>query len=193
MTGRAAPEAAAADRDAAETVAERLVRAYGDHDVEALSALYAEDAVIRVGDLEFQGRDAAARFWSDWFTAFPDVSSRIERTFFESGRFVLDWTETGTHMGRLRIGDLEIPARGRSLCWRGVSIYELSGGQIATVDYYVDRLRAAEQLVRQVAVALDIWTRLTRMAARRRERDRKRVKRATGPARERSHPHQPRR
>ncbi len=166
MSNTATRQTALADLADVERIVECLVSAYADHDTESLRSLYAEDVVIRVGELEYHGRDGAARFWDDWFTAFPDVSSRIERQFIDPGRFVLDWTETGTHTRRLRMGDLEVPARGRQLSWRGVSIYELVGSEIATVDYFVDRLRAAEQLVGPVAAVLAIWARLTRLATR---------------------------
>jgi predicted ester cyclase len=119
---------AGAEHHAIEDLVERLMSAYGAHDVDALTRLYAE----------------------------------IERTIVEPGRFVLDWTERGAHLGRLRMGGFAIPTRGRSLSWRGVSIYELADGEIASVDYFVDRLVAAEQLVKPVALALRLWTRLTR-------------------------------
>jgi steroid delta-isomerase-like uncharacterized protein len=166
MTGLASQHASGSGRPVADKMIEQVLSAYGAHDAEALSALYARDAVIRIGDIEFRGRDGVARFWGGWFAAFPDVSSEIERAFVEPDRFALDWTEQGTHVRALSIGELTIPARGRSLSWRGVSIYELSGGEIVSVDYYVDRLLAAEQLMKPVAIALALWPRLTRMAAR---------------------------
>lgn len=146
-------------------VIEELLGAYDAHDVKALRVLYAEDAVIRVGELEFHGRDRIAAFWTSWFAAFPDVSSTIERATSEGRRVVLDWTERGTHRRQLRLGDFSVPARGHLLCWRGVSIYELDEGEIASVDYFVDRLELARQLVKPVAASLAFWQRLSRAGA----------------------------
>ncbi len=143
-----------AQHGAAEALLERLLSAYSAHDAEALGTLYTEDAVVRIGELEFRGRRAVTGLWAHWFEALPDVSTELERVVVEPSRLWLEWTERGTHRGRIRMGDLVIPGRGRPLCWRGVSVYELSGGEITSVDYYVDRLQAAEQLVKPVALAL---------------------------------------
>ena len=51
-------------------------------------------------------------------------------------------------------GDLAIPPMRGALRWKGVSLYEVTDGRIQTVDYYVDRLQAAEQLVKPVALVL---------------------------------------
>jgi ketosteroid isomerase-like protein len=95
MTGLAAQREAAADRDAVERLME-LLSAYGPHDVKALVGLYAQDAVIRVGDLEFRGRDAVTEFWAGWFAAFSDVSSEIERTIVQPANGPIHANQRGT-------------------------------------------------------------------------------------------------
>ena len=144
---------------------ERALSAYSSHDAEALGALFAEDAVIRMGELEFKGRQAVIELWTRWFEAFPDVSSELERVVVEPSRFWLEWTERGTHRARLSLDGLDLPPRGGSLAWRGVSIYEVLDGETARVDYYVDRLRLAEQLARPAAVGLKLWRGLSRAKA----------------------------
>jgi len=174
MSAHAVQPESAAEHGTVEALLERALAAYHAHDPEALGALYAEHGVVRIGDLEAHGRSAIIDLWRRWFDAFPDVSTDVERIVIEQSRFWLEWTERGTHVGRLCFDGLEIPARGHSFAWRGVSVYELSGGEIERVDYYVDRLRLADELVGPVAVALSLSRQLTRVKAAARRRLRRR-------------------
>lgn len=45
-------------------------------------------------------------------------------------------------------------------------MYEVTDGRIQTVDYYVDRLQAAKQLVMPVALGLAAWRAACRMQLR---------------------------
>lgn len=60
MSAHAVQPESAAEHGTVEALLERALPAYHAHDPEALGALYAEHAVVRIGDLEAHGRTEAA-------------------------------------------------------------------------------------------------------------------------------------
>src|ERR1700680_4961904 len=119
-------------------IAQSVIRTYGEHDVDALAALYAADATLVFPGATFAGRDEIKGMWRGWFDAFPDVASQTHRVWTAADSFALEWTERGAHNGEFVVAGRRIPATGRRLEWTGVSCYEVADGEIRAVRYYID-------------------------------------------------------
>ena len=134
------------DREAVAGIAERVVAHYGAHDADALGGLYSRDCTVAAGAMVLRGREEITAFWKAWFEAFPDVASTNHHTLVDPPHFLFDWVEDGTHTGALRIGGGEIAPTGRRISWRGMSLYTVDGGEIASVLYHADQAALIAQL-----------------------------------------------
>jgi hypothetical protein len=124
-----------------------LFDAYHAHDARALGELYAPDSRLHFPGVELSGREAIRQMWAAWFRAFPDVASEVHEVLEFPGGYAVDWTERGTHSGRLRAAGFDIAATGRQLSWRGVSAYTIGTEGFDSVRYFVDRLDLALSLL----------------------------------------------
>jgi steroid delta-isomerase-like uncharacterized protein len=121
------------------------LKAIEDADVERMAALQTEDFT-----LDFVHHDAfvqepfkkeeAIAFWAAWFSAFPEMDLHVTRTIVADPLVVTEWVFTGTHAGSLGAPVFEnsIPPTGKTIRFRGVTIYELDRGQIRSVQMYLD-------------------------------------------------------
>ncbi len=121
--------------------------AYHAHDPEAMVGFYAPDAVFNFPGIQLRGRDQIKELWAGWFEAFPDVKSEWLPTMGRPGTTALHWEESGTHLGKLNVAGFNLPASGKRLCWRGVSVYVQGEEGFESVTYYVDRFKLALQLM----------------------------------------------
>ncbi len=88
------------------------------------------------------GLAAVKRFFTTFFTAFPDVHFAIDDFFAAGDRVAIRFTWTGTH----RAAFLGIPISTRHVSVPGIDIFHLAGGKIAEVRVAFDRLELIEQL-----------------------------------------------
>ena len=79
-------------------------------------------------------------FWPAWFAGFPEMDLEVTRTVAAETVVVTQWTFAGTNTG-----PLEPPAfgkrlepTGRTIQFRGVSIYDISEGLIQRETLYMD-------------------------------------------------------
>lgn len=119
--------------------------AISDADIERMGVLQTEDFV-----LDFVHRDAFAEepfrndeaiaFWNAWFKAFPEMDIQVTRTIVANPLVVTEWIFTGTQAGLLGppIFENNVPPTGKTIRFRGVSIYELNLGQIKCLQMYLD-------------------------------------------------------
>ena len=84
----------------------------------------------------FKRRLAASR------APFPDTSFEIHDLVAEGDRVVMSWTLHGTH--RAPLG--ELPATGRKIAVKGMTIYDFAEGRISGHTQVVDRLAVLQQL-----------------------------------------------
>ena len=61
-----------------------------------------------------------------FYTAFPDIWSRVEDVLAEGDRVVVRWTAGGTHRGSF----CGVPPTGRSGSTMGIHIFRVAGGRI---------------------------------------------------------------
>ncbi len=101
-------------------------------------------------ELDFVYGDASAsnplsseetkQFWPSWLVGFPEMDYEVTRTIAAEDVVVTQWVFTGTHSVPLRepIFQPPVPPSGRTVMFRGVSIYEIDVGLIQRETIYMD-------------------------------------------------------
>jgi steroid delta-isomerase-like uncharacterized protein len=101
-------------------------------------------------ELDFVQRDAfdnsplsnqeTRTFWPDWFSAFPQRDYHVTRTVAAEEVIVTQWAFSGTHLGPLShpIFGSPIEATGKTICFRGISVYDVRDGLIQRETTYMD-------------------------------------------------------
>jgi steroid delta-isomerase-like uncharacterized protein len=126
---------------------DRYVELYNAGDLEACMELYAEDAVQRMHDGIFEGRDAIRDRLARDLDAFADANYVVESFVGEGDKFADEWTFTGTNTGPFRLPDgSEVPATGRRVEIKGMELVELRDGKIVLDNLYYDFMAAVVQL-----------------------------------------------
>lgn len=79
-------------------------------------------------------------FWPSWFAGFPEMDYEVTRTIAADEVVVAQWIFTGTNAGPLGPPAFGRPLdpTGRTIQFRGVSIYDVSGGLIQRETTYMD-------------------------------------------------------
>jgi steroid delta-isomerase-like uncharacterized protein len=118
-----------------QTVSE-LLDAWNAHDVERLQLLYAGDySGVDIGRaLPQQGPHGIRTAAVDYLRAFPDLRFEMERPVVQGNEAIVTWTAHGTHNGEL----MHIPATGRRVSVRGVSVLTIEGGKVRRGEYIWD-------------------------------------------------------
>jgi steroid delta-isomerase-like uncharacterized protein len=106
-----------------------LLSAWNSHDTSLLAALYSEDFEGQdIGEpTPQQGPSGVVQSFSRYLRAFPDIAFCAEESIQAGDRTVLVWSAQGTHLGPL----MNIPATGRPIVLRGVSVFTVKAGKIS--------------------------------------------------------------
>jgi steroid delta-isomerase-like uncharacterized protein len=113
-----------------------LVNAWNAYDLERLCAFYTpEYEGVDVAQAEPQHgpagiRQMAANYWQ----AFPDLCFTTERIVLDGDQLAIFWMAQGTHQGVF----MRIPATGKAIEVRGVSLLTLESGKIKRAHYIWD-------------------------------------------------------
>src|SRR6201982_366796 len=92
----------------------RGTETFNAHDVDGFAAVLADDVTFAApGGLRGTGRDACARFYASWFSAFPDAHVEVHAVHIHGDVAVEEGTFTGTHDGVLHGPAGDIPPTGR--------------------------------------------------------------------------------
>ncbi len=126
-------------------VVSQLVAAMAGRDIETMQSLHAEDYVVDwvYGDA-FENRpipaEQSAAFFPAWFAGFDEVDYEVKRTIAAAGVVVTEWIFTGTHTGPLGppVFEEQLDPTGRTIRFRGVTVYDVSGGLIQRETIYMD-------------------------------------------------------
>ena len=133
-----------AERSSLEIVSE-YAEALAASDTERMDALRGPEF-----ELDFVYGDASAsnpltseetkQFWPSWLVGFPEMDYEVTRTIAAEDVVVTQWVFTGTHSEPLGepIFQQTIPPSGRTVMFRGVSIYEIDAGLIQYETIYMD-------------------------------------------------------
>ena len=105
-----------------------LIDGWNEHNANKVVALYAQDYeeedVATAG--KHRGPNAAKGSMLLYLRAFPDLRLTAEDIVVQDNCVALSWILYGTHRGPL----MNIPATGRSVKVRGISIMTIAGGLI---------------------------------------------------------------
>lgn len=117
-------------------IATELVAAWNAHDLECALSFYAPDYEgVDVDDrIPHQGHAGVRRMLQRYWGAFPDLQFVGEETIAQGNRIVMFWRACGTHRGPI----LHIPATGRTVNTRGVSLLTIEAGKVKRGRYLWD-------------------------------------------------------
>jgi steroid delta-isomerase-like uncharacterized protein len=123
------------------------VERYNGGDLDACMDLYAEDAVQRMHDGIFEGKDAIRERLARDLEAFEDAKYVVDSFVGEGDKFADEWTFTGTNTGPFRLPDGgEVPATGKPVEIKGMELVEVRDGKIVVDNLYYDFMAAVVQL-----------------------------------------------
>ena len=136
---------ASTGRRSAFEVVSQLVAAMATRDTETMRALHADDYVVDwvYGDA-FENPPTSAEenaaFFPAWFVGFGEVDYDVKRTIVADEVVVTEWVFTGTHTGPLGppVFEEQLDPTGRTIRFRGVTVYDVSGGLIQRETIYMD-------------------------------------------------------
>ena len=103
--------------------------------------IYAKDFVNHgvTRDIGLKEDQAAARGWR---SAFPDLTTKVDKMLVDGEFVTVLWSGGGTNTGT---GN-GLPATGKKLTGRGITIWRISGGKIREEWSEFDQLRILQQL-----------------------------------------------
>jgi steroid delta-isomerase-like uncharacterized protein len=121
-----------------------LERIWNSQDRTGISALFAAGAVFRdmAFGVEKHGRAEIRELMDGTWRGIPNLKTELTRLIPHGDWVASEWTLTGTHTGDFP----NLPATGRSLLIKGVSITQVQDGKIVCQRDYYDRARFLEQL-----------------------------------------------
>jgi steroid delta-isomerase-like uncharacterized protein len=130
-----------------EEAIERYNRAWNDHDLDAIMAMHAADAVFEnhtAGEAA-QG-DEVREHIASIFESWPDIRFETRRLYARDGVVTQEWTATATHTNTMRRGDLVAEPTGKTIEWRGVDVIPFENGQVKRKDVYSDSVSILRQV-----------------------------------------------
>jgi steroid delta-isomerase-like uncharacterized protein len=126
---------------------DRYVERYNAGDLDACIDLYAEDAVQRMHDGIFHGRDEIRRRLAVELTAFPDARYTVVSFVEDGDTFADEWTLTGTHTGPFTLPDgAQLPPTGKRVVVDGMEYVRVRDGKIIADNLYYDSAAPLFQL-----------------------------------------------
>lgn len=123
----------------------RDFEALSRRDAEGMKASYADDAVIEFVPLGvvLRGSDELKRFFTELFTAVPDLETNYEVAAVSDGTVVVEWRIHGNFTGGPFQG---IEPNGRAVELRGVDVMKIENDRIAHNTAYYDSMNFARQV-----------------------------------------------
>jgi steroid delta-isomerase-like uncharacterized protein len=128
-----------------------VARSYFDdltnkRDLDFVDRLFTDDIAFHdpaiVPDGEAHGLPEVKRFFSVFFTAFPDLHFSMDDFFAEGDRAAIRFTWTGTHRAEF----LGLHLTEKHVSVPGIDIFRIADGRIAEVRVAFDRFTLVEQL-----------------------------------------------
>jgi ketosteroid isomerase-like protein len=111
----------------------RLRDAVNAHDLDALVDCFAPEfrsELPTFPDASFVGSENVRRNWDRIFSSVPDITAEIVRSTSDADTVWVEWQQQGTQQD------------GRPHLARGVVIFTVAGGQIASNRFYVHPVRS---------------------------------------------------
>lgn len=115
---------------------------YGKRNAAILDKLIAEDFRHHAPMPTPQGREGYKQFIAGFWQAFPDAVSTTEDLLVSGNKAAARYVMRGTHQGEF----MGIPATGKPVEVRGISIYQIDNGQITEEWVQPDVMGMMQQL-----------------------------------------------
>jgi len=146
-TKRELYEIAASTQMEARAVAERGMKAFNAHDLEAMSRDAAPDIEATApGDIKLKGPQAVKEYNQNFVTAFPDARVEAKNIFTQGNTVIVEGIFTGTHDGTLKTPMGDVPATGRKVRGEFVQILEVDRGLVKRDSLLYDQVQLMTQL-----------------------------------------------
>jgi steroid delta-isomerase-like uncharacterized protein len=136
------PAASAESAEKKRAVARRVFEEiFNQGKFEVADEIYAKDFVNHgvTRDVGLNEDQAAARGWR---SAFPDLKMTVDKALVDGDYVTVLWSGEGTNTGE---GN-GLPATGKKLKGRGITIWRISGGKIREEWSEFDQMRIMQQL-----------------------------------------------
>ncbi|MCA9927274.1 MAG: ester cyclase [Anaerolineales bacterium] len=126
-------------------IVSQFVAALSAQDTETMESLHAKDYVVDwvYGDA-FENppgsAEESAAFFPAWFIGFGAMDYEVKRTIAAEEVVITEWVFTGTHTGPLGppVFEERLAPTGRTIQFRGVTIYDVRDGLIQRETIYMD-------------------------------------------------------
>jgi len=115
--------------DGGAEVVQRLLRALNEHNVEGVVACFTEDYVNETPvhpQRGFLGNQQVRRNWTQIFAGVPDLCAELPRLTIDGDTAWTEWEMSGTR------------AHGLAFLMRGVVIFRIADGLIASARFYLE-------------------------------------------------------
>ncbi len=133
------------DAAATEAVARRYFAAVAARDPDAMAACWRPGGIDRLhGQAELVAPDGVRTYFTELFSAFPDLAVEIVSTTADGERCAVRWRLTGTFAGPGRFQGLE--PNGARVALEAVDLVQVEDGLVAGNDAYLDGSEVARQL-----------------------------------------------
>ena len=128
-------------------VAERGLKAFNAHDMEALARDSAPDIEATApGDIKLKGPQAVKEYNQNFVTAFPDARVEAKNIFTQGNTVIVEGVFTGTHNGTLKTPMGDVPATGRKVRGEYIQILEIDRGLVKRDNLLYDQVQLMTQL-----------------------------------------------
>ena len=123
---------------------EDYAKAWNERDIEKILSFFTEDGIMEYAGSGtiFQGKEEIRGEIVRIFEAWPDNRFEWPLAFFAGNTAAMEWVRYATHTGDYP----DMPATGKSISQRGVSIVVTRGNDIERHTSYMDRLALMQQL-----------------------------------------------
>ena len=134
---------------AAEDIVKKFADSVNGHDIEALAALWAPDAVVHDPSTPepIRGKDAIKQNLNNWLTAFPDLTFQPANILSSGETIGFEVALAGTNQGSLQTPQDTVDATNKRMEFRGVGFWKVNAqGLIVEERRYYDSATIPRQL-----------------------------------------------
>jgi steroid delta-isomerase-like uncharacterized protein len=124
-------------------IIERLFEGWNNNDAEAVLSLY-DEAFIRedLANQKTYSCEDLRKTVIAYHRAFPNLHLDVEKLIEKEDQVVVCWKASGDHKGKIR----NIPATGKHVVFRGVSVLQITNDKITRAWYIWDEAAMLRQM-----------------------------------------------
>jgi steroid delta-isomerase-like uncharacterized protein len=121
--------------------ADRHVQAFNNKDLKGFVDNSASDIEFVIpGGITLRGREQVRGYMQIFWSAFPDMKVSENYRVIAGDTAVTESTYSGTHTGTLRTPNGDVPATGKRVQGRQVSVQRIKDGRIWSEHLYFDQM-----------------------------------------------------